>query len=145
MPDGAVSQFPKRTPLEATPFTRVMPLASSGACSPLSAAFTASFRTAVIRTLMETAPSPRVFSATRQAATVALVQARPRLLGVPGEELVKLPYDLHEPAFLPQASDSTVRTCDQGNCPDIFLRAFRLSIKDIIGATRSRGWFTGES
>jgi hypothetical protein len=31
----AVSQFPRRTPLEATPFTRVMPLASSGASSPV--------------------------------------------------------------------------------------------------------------
>jgi hypothetical protein len=44
LPSG---QFPKRTPLEATPFTRVMPLASSGASSLLSAASTASFRTAV--------------------------------------------------------------------------------------------------
>jgi hypothetical protein len=32
----AVSQFPRRTPLDATPFTLVMPLASSGASSPLS-------------------------------------------------------------------------------------------------------------
>jgi hypothetical protein len=38
-----------------------------------AAASTASFRTAVIRTLMETVPSPRASSATRQAATVALV------------------------------------------------------------------------
>ena len=68
------SQFPKRMPLDATPFTRVIPLASSGASSPLSAASTASLRTAVIRTLMETAPSPRASSATRQAATVALVK-----------------------------------------------------------------------
>src|ERR1035437_3562813 len=29
------SQLPRRTPLEATPFTRVIPLASSGASSPL--------------------------------------------------------------------------------------------------------------
>jgi hypothetical protein len=50
-----------------------MPLASSGANNPLSAASTASFLTAVIRTLMETAPSPRGSRATRQAATVALV------------------------------------------------------------------------
>ena len=49
----AVSQFPRRTPLDATPFTRVMPLARSGASSPLSAASTANFRTAVIRTLSE--------------------------------------------------------------------------------------------
>jgi hypothetical protein len=67
----AVSQFPRRTPFEATPFTRVIPLASSGASNPLSAASTASFRNAVIRTLMETAPSPWASSATRQAATVA--------------------------------------------------------------------------
>jgi hypothetical protein len=51
------SQFPKRTPFDATPFTRVIPLASSGASSPLSAASTASFRIAVIRTLIETAPA----------------------------------------------------------------------------------------
>jgi hypothetical protein len=37
----------------------VIPLASSGASSPLSAASTASLQTAVIRTLMETAPRPR--------------------------------------------------------------------------------------
>jgi hypothetical protein len=61
----AVNQFPRRTPLAATPFTRVMPLASSGPSSPLFAASTASFRTAVIRTLMETAPTPRASSATR--------------------------------------------------------------------------------
>jgi hypothetical protein len=67
------SQFPIRTPLDATPFTRVIPAANSGARRPLSAASTASFRTAVIRTLMETAPSPRASSATRQALTVALV------------------------------------------------------------------------
>jgi hypothetical protein len=62
-----------RTPFDATPFTRVIPAANSGARRPLSAASTASFLTAVIRTLMETAPSPRASSATRQAATVALV------------------------------------------------------------------------
>ena len=56
-----------------TPFTRVIPLASSGASNPLSAASTASLRTAVIRTLMETAPSPRASSATRQALTAAFV------------------------------------------------------------------------
>jgi hypothetical protein len=42
------------TPLDLAPFTRVMPAANSGASSSLSAASTASFRTAVIRTLMET-------------------------------------------------------------------------------------------
>src|ERR1039458_8266297 len=36
-----------------------MPAASSGASSPLSAASIASFRTAVIRTLIETDPRPR--------------------------------------------------------------------------------------
>src|SRR5436305_15026752 len=35
-----------------------MPFANSGASSPLSAASTASFRTVVIRTSMETAPRP---------------------------------------------------------------------------------------
>jgi hypothetical protein len=70
----AVSQFPRRTPFEATPFTRVIPLANSGASSPLSAASTANFRTAVIRPFIETAPSPRASNATRQAATVALVK-----------------------------------------------------------------------
>lgn len=43
------SQFPRRTPLDATPFTRVIPVANSGASSPLSATSTARFRTAVIR------------------------------------------------------------------------------------------------
>jgi hypothetical protein len=45
------SQFPTRTPMDLAPFTRAMPAASSGASSPLSAASTDSFRTAVIRTL----------------------------------------------------------------------------------------------
>ena len=66
------SQFPKRTPLEATPLTRTIPLASSGGRIPLSAASTANFLTAVIRTLIETAPSSRASSATRQAATSPL-------------------------------------------------------------------------
>ena len=52
---------------------RAIPDASSGASSPLSAASTASFRTAVIRTLIEIGPSPRASSATRQAVTVAFV------------------------------------------------------------------------
>ena|ERR1039458_1904000 len=51
-----------------------MPAASSGVSSPLPAASTASFRTAVMRTLMETDPSPRASSATRQALTVAFVK-----------------------------------------------------------------------
>src|ERR1019366_1352098 len=67
------SQLPNRIPLDATPFTRVIPLANSGASSPLSAASTASLRTAVIRTLMETAPSPRASRATRHAHTIAFV------------------------------------------------------------------------
>jgi hypothetical protein len=62
------SQLPKRTPL-----TRVISAANSGASNPLSAASTASLRTAVIRTLMETAPSPWVSRTTRQAHTVDLV------------------------------------------------------------------------
>src|SRR5450755_2922060 len=72
--EGLHSQLPTRTPLEAAPLTRVMPAASSGASSPLSAASTASFRTAVIRTLMDTDPRPRASSSTRQAFTVALVK-----------------------------------------------------------------------
>jgi hypothetical protein len=51
-----------------------MPAASSNASSPLSAASTASFRTAVIRTLMETDPRPRVSNSARQALTVAFVK-----------------------------------------------------------------------
>jgi hypothetical protein len=50
-----------------------MPAASSGASKPLSAASTASFRTAVIRTLIEIGPSLRASRATRQAVAVALV------------------------------------------------------------------------
>jgi hypothetical protein len=54
------SQFPKRTPLEATPFTRAIPLANSGAKSPLSAASTANFRTAdVDRGNQVVMPSPQ--------------------------------------------------------------------------------------
>ena len=60
--------------MDLAPFTRAMPAASSGASSPLSAASTASFRTAVIRTLMDTEPRPRASRATRQALTVAFVK-----------------------------------------------------------------------
>jgi hypothetical protein len=42
---------------------RVMPAASSGASRPLSAASTASLRTAVMRTLIETEPRLRASSA----------------------------------------------------------------------------------
>ncbi len=38
------SQFPTRTPVDFTLFTRVIPAANSGASSPLSAASTASLR-----------------------------------------------------------------------------------------------------
>jgi hypothetical protein len=68
------NQFPTWTPFDFAPFTREMPAASSGANKPLSAALTASFRTAEIRTLMETDPSPRASSTTRQAETVAFVK-----------------------------------------------------------------------
>src|ERR1017187_8862535 len=68
------SQFPTRTPTDLAPFTRVMPAASSGASNPLSAASTANFRTAVMRTLIETDPRPRASRATRQALTVAFVK-----------------------------------------------------------------------
>ena len=47
---------------------------SSGASRPLSAASTANFRTAVIRTLIEIGPSPPASRAMRQAFTVALVK-----------------------------------------------------------------------
>ena len=67
---GTESQFPTRTPFIFTPLMRVMPAASSGASSPLSAASTASLRTAVIRTLIEIDPSPRASSDTRHALTV---------------------------------------------------------------------------
>jgi len=67
------SQFPTRTPWERTPFILAIPDASSGTSSPLSAASTASFRTAVIRTLIEIGPSLRASRATRQAVTVAFV------------------------------------------------------------------------
>ena len=66
---------PEANALGRNPFARMIPVASSGASSPLSAASTTSFRTAMIRTLMETAPSPRASRATRQAAAVALVKA----------------------------------------------------------------------
>jgi|SRR5579872_7400029 len=86
---GLAAAVPRRTPLEATPFTRVIPLASSGASSPLPAASTASLRTAVIRTLIETAPSPRASSATRKALTGRLGEAGAGLQAVPGEEFVQ--------------------------------------------------------
>jgi hypothetical protein len=75
--------------LDAAAFTRVMPLASSGATSPLSPASTANFRTAVILTLMDTAPQPSGFQGHAPSAHSRLGEARTPLLNVPGEELVK--------------------------------------------------------
>ena len=49
-----------------------MRAASSGASRPLSAASTASLRTAVMRTLIETEPRLRASSSPRQAFTEAL-------------------------------------------------------------------------
>src|ERR1035441_8737891 len=79
------SQFPSLTPLDATPLTRVIPAANSGASNPLSAASTASLRTAVIRTLMETAPSPRV----APGAHGRLGESGPGLPAIPLEELIE--------------------------------------------------------
>jgi len=82
------NQFPTRTPLALTPLMREIPAASSGASSPLSAASTASFRTAVILTLMDTEPSPRASRVRRQALSVAFVKPdrfnahRPRLAAI---------------------------------------------------------------
>jgi hypothetical protein len=73
------------------PFTRVIPVASSGASSLLSAASTASLRTAVIRTLIETAPSFRASSATRQAATIAFVKPSQGVDAVEHERLEPAP------------------------------------------------------
>ena len=67
------SQFPMRTPMDLALFTRWMPAASSGASSPLSAASTASLRTADMRTMIDDDPSLRSSSDTRHALTVALV------------------------------------------------------------------------
>ena len=79
------SQFPTRTPFDLAPFTRVMPAASSGTSKPLSAASTASLRTAVIRTLIETDPSPRLSRTTRQAFTAAFV--KPGRASWPNQEI----------------------------------------------------------
>jgi hypothetical protein len=49
----SVNELPERTPWARKPLTRAIPAASAGARSPLSAASTANFRTAVSRTLIE--------------------------------------------------------------------------------------------
>ncbi len=51
-PCSGVSQFPSRTPMRRTPFTRRMPAASSGLRRPASAASYATRRTAASRRLM---------------------------------------------------------------------------------------------
>ena len=66
-----------------------MPAASSGASSPLSAASTASLRTAVIRTLMRDRPQPAGLQRHAPGAHGGLGEAGPRLQVVPGEELVQ--------------------------------------------------------
>ena len=52
LPCSAVSQFPIRTPIRRTPFTRRIPAASSGLSRPESAASKATLRTAASRRLM---------------------------------------------------------------------------------------------
>jgi len=83
------SQFPRRTPLAATPLIRVIPAAISGASSPLSAASTASLRTAVIRTLIEIAPSPSGLERNAPGGDGGLGEARAWFLAEPLEELVQ--------------------------------------------------------
>ena len=79
------------------------PLACSGASSPLSAASTASLRTAVIPAFMETAPSPRASRATRLAATVAFVEARPNITLRSGQENVETAGDYGDEGYVYQA------------------------------------------
>jgi hypothetical protein len=83
------SQFPSRTPFAATPLMRVIPAASSGASNPLSAASTASLRTAVIRTLIEIGPSPRASEGNAPGGHGRLGEAGPGLLAEPLEEFVE--------------------------------------------------------
>src|SRR5579863_3084735 len=68
------SQFPTRMPVDLTLFTRLIPWASSGASSPLSAASAASLRMADILIMMDDDPSLRSSRDTRHALTVALVK-----------------------------------------------------------------------
>jgi hypothetical protein len=51
-PCSAVSQFPRRTPIQRTPFTRRIPAASSGLSKPESAASKATLRSAASRRLI---------------------------------------------------------------------------------------------
>jgi hypothetical protein len=64
-------------PTDFAHFTRLMPAASSGASSPLSAASAASFLIAdimkMIDMMIDEDPRPRASSDTRQALTLALV------------------------------------------------------------------------
>ena len=55
------SQFPTRMPCVFALFTRLMPAASSGASSPLSAASAASLRIADILIMMDDEPEAAVF------------------------------------------------------------------------------------
>jgi hypothetical protein len=66
------SQFPTRMPVDFTLLTWLIPWASSGASSPLSAASAASLRIADILIMMEDDPSRRSSSDARHALTVAL-------------------------------------------------------------------------
>jgi hypothetical protein len=68
------SQFPTRTPVDFTLFTRLIPAANSGASSPLSAASAASLRIADMRMMIDDDPRLRSCSDTRQALTVALLK-----------------------------------------------------------------------
>ena len=72
--------------LDATDASRQI----SGASSPLSAASTASLRTAVIRA-MDTEPSPRASRAPSRAFKVALVNPQQRLKSEPRDEVRRVP------------------------------------------------------
>ena len=71
------------------PFTRVMPPASSGASSPLSAASTASVRTAVMRTLNGNSAEPASLECDAPRARRGLREAGAWLLGTPREEFIQ--------------------------------------------------------
>jgi hypothetical protein len=61
-------------PVDLMLLTRLIPCASSGASSPLSAASLASLRIADMRMMMDDDPRPRSSRDTRHALTVALVK-----------------------------------------------------------------------
>src|SRR5262245_6878448 len=119
------------------PFTQTMPAANSGASRPLSAASTASLRTAERRTLIDDEPSPRASSATRHAFTVSLV--KPTIPAWPNQEMNSSRAMLYNRRVIGEETLLSTRAFRRCHCA-----AFSTTIKLHMGPSDRLEWDSQE-